>query len=331
MKTVCLGLVCAALLVLSGRPASGQSAGLELRKGDRIVFVGNTLAERLQQFNHFEALLMARFPDLELSVRNLGWSGDTITLQPRPLNFGDAPRHLAAQKADVILAFFGLNESFAGEAGAARFEEDLGRYLQAHLTQRYNGREPPRLVLISPLAHEHLPRLVHVDTEVRNRELGRYTEVMRRVAAQKHVPFVDLYTPSRQAMTRSTTPLTINGIHLTDAGDALVATLLMAALGFDRPGLHAAIAAQPQAFEALRETIRDKNQQFLFRFRPVNAEYVVGRRVEPFGAVNFPPEQRELDRIVRERDERIWKQAREIGKADRTRSAGGAAKPEAQR
>ena len=48
------------------------------------------MAERLQQFNHFETMLMARFPDLELSVRNLGWSGDTITLQPRPLNFGDA-------------------------------------------------------------------------------------------------------------------------------------------------------------------------------------------------------------------------------------------------
>jgi hypothetical protein len=47
------------------------------------------MAERLQQFNYFETMLMARFADLDLVVRNLGWSGDTIT-QPRPLNFGDA-------------------------------------------------------------------------------------------------------------------------------------------------------------------------------------------------------------------------------------------------
>ena len=41
-------------------------------------------------FNHFETSLLARFPTLELTVRNLGWSGDTPALQPRPLNFGDA-------------------------------------------------------------------------------------------------------------------------------------------------------------------------------------------------------------------------------------------------
>ena len=62
---------------------------LELRARDRIVLVGNTLAERMQLFNHFETLLATRFPDLQLTVRNLGWSGDTVALQPRPLNFGD--------------------------------------------------------------------------------------------------------------------------------------------------------------------------------------------------------------------------------------------------
>ncbi|HEX2062494.1 MAG TPA: redox-sensing transcriptional repressor Rex [Thermoanaerobaculia bacterium] len=59
----------------------------------------------------------------------------------------------------------------------------------------------------------------------------------------------------------------------------------------------------------LREIIRDKNEQFFFRFRPVNAEYVVGRRVEPFGSVNFPPEMKQLDQMVADRDKAIWKRA----------------------
>ena len=80
----------AVLGFLPGAIARAQSPPLELRQGDRIVLLGNTTAERLQQYNNFETLLMARFPDLDLVVRNLGWSGDTITLQPRPLNFGDA-------------------------------------------------------------------------------------------------------------------------------------------------------------------------------------------------------------------------------------------------
>ena len=290
---------------------------LELRKGDTVVFIGNTMAERLQYFNHFETLLMTRFPELQLRVRNLGWSGDTITLQPRPLNFGDMATHLQNQKADVILAFFGHSESFAGEAGLAEFERDLDRYLKAHASAKYNGRTPPRLALISPIAHERLAHLRHVDVDGRNRELERYTEAMRRVAALNSVPFVDLFAPTKRAMqaNEGSSPLTINGIHLNETGDAVVARLLMEGLGFDSRPAREATGARLKQLEALREEIREKNQQFFYRWRPLNAEYVVGRRVEPFGSISFPPEMRQLDEIVTELDNRIWKRARAIGPA----------------
>ena len=300
------------LLCAPARPASAQSASLELRANDRIVFVGNTLAERMQLFNHFETLLMTRFPALQLSVRNLGWSGDTITLQPRPLNFGDAARHLTEQKADVIIAFFGLNESFDGEAGLAAFERDLDTYLATHKAARYNGREAPRLALVSPIAHERLAHLRHVDVDARNRELARYTEAMKRVAAQQGVTFVDLYTPSRAAMERAETPLTINGIHVNEHGDRIVAGLLMAGLGVGPAATREASTAETRGLDELREDIRDKNQQFFYRWRPLNAEYVVGRRVDPFGSVNFPGEMRELDRMVSDRDKKIWKRAKAL-------------------
>jgi lysophospholipase L1-like esterase len=291
--------------------SAAQSPTLELREGDRIILLGNTLAERMQHFNHFEALLVTRFPELDLVVRNLGWSADTITLQPRPLNFGDAATHLERQKADVILAFFGLNESFAGEAGLGQFEADLDVYLKAHRTARYNGERAPRLVLVSPLAHERLERLPRVDVDARNRELALYTEAMRRVAASNGVPFADLFTPTREIFASSGGSLTINGIHLNEAGDRAVAPLLLAALGL---GDAAQVTGDVESasFEALRATIRDKNQQFFHRWRPVNAEYIVGRRVEPFGSVNFPGEMQQLDEMVAERDGRIWAHARRL-------------------
>ena len=312
MNRFFVGLACAVLLVAPARRASAQAAAprLELRSGDRVIFLGNTLAERMQQFNNFETRLMVRFADLDLTVRNLGWSADTITLQPRPLKFGDATSHLTEQQADVILAFFGLNESFDGEAGLPKFEQDLDAYLKAHLAKQYNGKTPPRLALVSPIAHEKLARLTHVDVDARNRELARYTEAMRRVAARNNVAFADLYTPTKKAMEAASTPLTINGIHLNEHGDRIVAGLLMAALGFEEAGAAAPkAAANTKAVEALRKSIDEKNQQFFFRFRPVNGEYVMGRRFEPFGSVNFPPEMKELDKIVGERDRHIWKQA----------------------
>jgi lysophospholipase L1-like esterase len=309
-KAVVAATALVALSSASGRAQTPAAAPpIELRKGDRIVLVGNTLAERMQLFNHFETLLHARFADLQLVVRNLGWSGDTVTLQPRPLNFGDATTHLTKQKADVILAFFGSNESFAGEAGLAQFEKELDAYLGKHLEARYNGREAPRVALVSPIAHERMPRLVHVDTVVRNRELERYTNAMRRVAAARGVAFVDLFTPTKRLMDAATSPLTINGIHVNEMGDRVVAALLIAELGFAGRTTTEAAGAKLETLEALRGLVREKNQQFFYRWRPLNAEYVVGRRVEPFGSVNFPPEMKKLDEMVNDLDKQIWNRA----------------------
>lgn len=309
-----LGLVM--LAVTLATPSAAQTAAappsLALRKSDRIVLVGNTLAERQQLFNHFETQLATRFADLELTVRNLGWSADTLTLQPRPLNFGDTPTHLTRQRADVVMAFFGLNESFEGEAGLAAFTRDLDAYLRSHQDARYNGSTPPRVVLVSPIAHERLERLVHVDVAARNRDLARYTGAMRRVAAERGVTFVDLFTPTLEAMARAGRPLTINGIHLNEEGDRLVAALLLDGLGAAPSSMRQASAAEMRGLEDLRERIRDKNQQFFHRFRPVNAEYIVGRRVEPFGAVNFPGEMKQLDDMVAERERAIWAAARAL-------------------
>jgi lysophospholipase L1-like esterase len=303
----------AAFVVFLPLTASAQR-GADLRPGDRVVFVGNTLCERMQLFNHFETLLMARYADLNLTIRNLCWSADTPALQPRPLNFGDAPTHLYRQNADVILAFFGQSESFEGQAGVAKFEEDLATWIRANAAAKYNGQTPPRIVLISPTAHEKLARLPRIDVDARNRELARYTEAMRKVAGELKVGFVDLHTPTVSLIGGTEVPptqsagvgsLTINGIHLTEHGDRIVGRMLIDALAPSGGAAREASAAEVKRLDELRELIRDKNQQFFYRFRPVNAEYVVGRRVEPFGSQNFPGEMKQLDEMVAARDKRI--------------------------
>src|SRR5439155_14709639 len=112
---------------------------LDVKRGERIAMIGNTLFERAQFYGQVEALLHQRFPKHELVVRNLAWSADEIGLTPRPANFADVEQHLTHEKIDVVLAAFGFNESFAGDAGLDSFRRKLSEYLVGLKTKAFNG------------------------------------------------------------------------------------------------------------------------------------------------------------------------------------------------
>src|SRR6188508_2694138 len=98
------------------------SAQLELRKEDHISIIGNTLADRLQFDGTLEAMIHQTFPQLDLSVRNLGFAADELTIRQRSENFGAPEEWLKKTKADVVFAFFGFNESFKGPEGVEKFK-----------------------------------------------------------------------------------------------------------------------------------------------------------------------------------------------------------------
>ncbi len=78
---------------------------LEIREGDTICLVGNTLAERMQHVNYWETLLHQHYPKHRLVVRNLAWPADEVALRPRAEGFGEPEQHLAFSKADVSWRF----------------------------------------------------------------------------------------------------------------------------------------------------------------------------------------------------------------------------------
>src|SRR5206468_3887213 len=162
-------------LSLRLKSADQPPAGLlDLRPGDHVCIIGNTLADRMQHDGWLETLLHSRFPQHELVIRNLGFSGDEVagfTDKPdfnsrlRSMSFGTAdqwlagsapvpqPNRLTTQKgvrdnrleltntrADVVFAFFGYNESFAGAAGLDRFRKNLDAFIKPTLSQKYNGK-----------------------------------------------------------------------------------------------------------------------------------------------------------------------------------------------
>jgi putative heme-binding domain-containing protein len=310
----------------------------ELKKGDHICIVGNTLADRMQHFGWLETLIHARFPQDELVFRNLGYSGDEIydyqggkeTFRLRSMDFGTPDQWLAGSapipqpkklnpnapveqnrfehtntKADVIFAFFGYNESFAGEKGLPRFKKELDGYLKHLLSQKYNGKSAPRVVLFSPIAQEYMRDPNLPDPTENNKRLEMYTAAMGEVAKANNVRFVDLFHATQKLYGDADKQLTINGIHLNDLGNEQMARVIVSSL-FGKSDVDKA------KLEKLHAAVNEKDLYWYNRYRTVDGYSTYGDRAFlrfVNGQTNYEVVQRELeviDIMTSNRDKVIW-------------------------
>jgi putative heme-binding domain-containing protein len=317
----------------NGNPTRNGAARakFQLKHGDHICIIGNTLADRMQHDGWLETMLQSRFLKHELVIRNLGFSADELMIRLRSANFGTPdqwlagkqpipePRRLTTRKgltdnrlertntrADVVFAFFGYNESFAGAEGLDKFKKDLEGFIQHTLAQKYNGKSAPRLVLFSPIAHENLKDRNLPDGSENNKRLEMYTKAMAEVAQESAVVFVDLFHATREVYTKSDEPLTINGVHLNTRGNEAVARIIDKALFRDE------VKRDPKQLEKLRQAVLDKNFYWFSRYRTLDGYNVYGGRAfEKYAEQqsNYEDQQREmevLDVMTSNRDKRIW-------------------------
>lgn len=326
-----------------------DSEPLLLREKDHICIIGNTLAERMQYDGWLETMLQARFPEHELVIRNLGFSGDEIATRLRSKDFGTPDEWLSGRaspiggheenrfelthtRADVVFAFFGYNESYAGREGLDQFKKELGDWIRHTLTQQYNGKSTPRLVLFSPIAHEDLGQADLPDGRENNRRLELYTRAMAEAARERGAGFVDLFTPSRELYAAADSPLTINGVHLNVEGNRRIAQVIDRALFGDTP------AHEESYLNRLRRAVLDKSFHWFHRYRVTDGYSTYGDRAfltfhrdrprnvnpdqvdrvdrEGLLPTNYEVLQRELrvlDVMTGNRDRRIWAVARGSG------------------
>jgi lysophospholipase L1-like esterase len=247
------------LAVLTGNIAGLRPlfAAEPLREGDCLVLIGNTLIEREQRYSFLETCLAASQPAVRVTVRNLGWSGDTV--------FGDAragfdtPRegfqrlvqHVAALRPSVLVVGYGGNEAFAGPQGLEPFRQGLQRLLDAV------HRPSMRVILLTPPPHENLgPPLP--DPAQHNARLRQYAQAIRDIAAQRSYACVDLFGMLEASFARpphagttaaapgSRSTWTDNGIHFHEEGYRRLAALLAPALGAQPPAWDVALTVEGQ-------------------------------------------------------------------------------------
>jgi lysophospholipase L1-like esterase len=269
-------------IVERAQPSDDLTKPFELLDGDRVVLLGNTFIEREQSYGYLETALTAYWPDRNITFRNLGWSGDTVTGIARARfgsvaeGFRHLTEHVYAVKPTVIFVGYGANESFAGPAGLDTFTANLTKLLE--VLQATGAR----IVFLSPLRQENLgPPLP--DPTAQNKNIALYATEIRDVAAAHGCRYVDLDaalfgTSATQLSTAEETPvaahpLTDNGVHLTAAGYRQASAALLQALSLPTKN-SAASELSVKQLEALRQAIVQKNQLYFYRWRPQNETYL---------------------------------------------------------
>ena len=329
MKAAAVVIAVVSTLYLAFR--SPAPAPLEVQKEATVALVGNNLCSRMMNFGDFETELYLRYPDRRLTVRNMCDPGNTPGFRPHPGrsspwafpgaeefyedtqlaresgsvgHFETPDEWLMRLQADIVIGFFGYNESFRGEERLDEFKAELDAFIQHTLNQRYNGERPAQLALVSPIAFEDLSDIKDVpDGEETNEHLAMYTEAMKEVAAEHGVPVVDVFTPTEEWYDESEEPLTIDGFQLTDAAYDRFAELVVDRL-FGEPTPEAA-----EHRELVHEAVEEKNWHWRNYFKIPNGVHVFGRRYDPYGPDNYPYELKKLRQMIAIRDTAIWRAA----------------------
>lgn len=279
------------------------------QKGDKIAIIGNGLADRMQHDGWVETYLQMANSDKELVFRNMSLCGDQVDHYPRSKGFLPMGEYLRHVQADVIFAFFGYNESFAGAKGLEDFEKRLAAMIKEYRGVKPNGESFPRIVIFSPIAHENLEDPNLPDGEENNKRLALYTAGMQKVAQNEGVTFVDLFGPTKKLYDEIDEPLTINGIHLNGLGYKHLADIITQALSKTE------IVEAADQFELMRGAVLDKNWHWHNRYRAVDGNDIWGGRStlkfvnDQTNAEVLQHELTMLDVMTANRDPLIWARA----------------------
>jgi len=298
-------------LLTIATPVVAKDAPFELREGDRVVFLGDTLMEREQQYGWIELMLTTRFPDRNITFRNLGWSADTPAgdsrfglsllqagLEPADEGWNQLVKQLEHAKPTVVFVGYGMANSFAGESGLPKFKADYLRLLDT-LERISPG---VRLVLLGPIAHNDLFSGIRgavspAAERAHNQELEAYARAIQETAELRNARFVSL----SRLVGSSNTFWTENGIHLNSYGYTLAAQQIQKALGLKGPAWSSGRVSK--TVEPLRQAIIRKNEWFFHRSRPENMAYIFGFRKGEQGrnAVEIP----QFDPLIEAEERRI--------------------------
>jgi lysophospholipase L1-like esterase len=216
----------AAALVLAA-PAA-EPARVPLKKGDRIVFLGDSITQAGVGPKGYVTLikqqLQGKHKDLGIEIIGAGISGNKVPdLQKR------LEKDVLARKPSIVFIYIGINDVWHGQDDPAKgtskdkFEEGLKEILGKI------KKAGARAILCTPTVIGEK----NDGSNKNDKKLDEYAAISRKVAKEQHVPLCDLrkvfidYLKKHNPENKTQGILTTDTVHLNEAGNKVVAHAML--------------------------------------------------------------------------------------------------------
>ena len=231
------------LLAALGPASKPDQPQFQLKSGDQIVAIGDSITQAGGYLRNTDAVLAQQYPDLKLpKIINVGISGQKAEdLVKRFEN------DVIARKPAVVTLSIGINDVWHrlkephDSQVLARYKENVSKMVDQ--AQAANIR----VILLTPTIIQEDPAAEG------NQRLKLYIDAQKEIAAQKkcqlvnlHQMFLDVLAKKPKELTPSAKGLilTTDGVHKNGAGNALMSLGLLRALGV--PDKKITIQGNPQ-------------------------------------------------------------------------------------
>lgn len=205
------------------------AAELPLKKGERIVFLGDSITEagvgKEGYVTFIKEALATKYPALAIEVLGAGVSGNRVPDLEARLD-----RDVIARKPTLVVIYIGINDVWHSENGRGTSKADYEQGLRRIINKIQDAGA--RVILCTPSVigekHDGSNRL---DTM-----LDQYAQISRTVAAETHSGLLDLhqqfvgYLKTHNKDNSDRNILTSDTVHLNAAGNRFVADRVLEAL-----------------------------------------------------------------------------------------------------
>lgn len=222
----------ASLIALVGPAPADTPKELQLKKGDQIVAIGDSITQgannrdKTGYLDDIDALLAERYPDLKLpKVINVGISGQKA--EDLVVRF---KKDVVDKKPQWVTISIGINDVWHRLKDPhkpevlAKYTENVGKMVDMAQAAGI------KVILLSPT-------VIQEDAAAEgNKRLAEYIAAEKKIAEEKKCQFVNLHQMFLAALAKKPADvkgnwLTGDGVHMKPMGDALMALGALRALG----------------------------------------------------------------------------------------------------
>lgn len=206
----------------------------QLRDGDRIVFLGDSITEQRIYTRYVMDYLTLRYPEMSLSFRNAGWVSDTAGGGLKRLQ-----RDVLSLQPTVVTICYGMNDGGVGAFNRVNYERFISSMEELVQQIRTTGA---RVALLTPGVVDPDRKNWNSPERMRayNPTLGQFARGEVMLARRLGVPIFNIHTLMLNAQTQAKSErkdftMIPDGVHPDSAGHALMAYGLIQALGCNQP------------------------------------------------------------------------------------------------